>query len=823
MASQYLFAPFVFPSLITMFLTSDVLSWAYPASLCVGYTASHIYRAVNPRSTPVTISRSLSNIRILQILHSLLVFTIAATIVFTSFVVIQSDYDDEWYSKSYISSNCAVGLFYLAALLPDPHTPYAASGVSSNLWLISLIYEVAWLVNNLVANMPTREASDAFLTTTAVIRVAIFLAMLVFYFGTKRELVYEEGMLPDENCPLLVETLHANARTQNHKSSEAANITQARRNDAQTTTWLDYIMGFSQLFPFLWPADSRRLQLRAMVCFLLLILQRIINILAPHQLGVVVASLGSGKIPHKQILLYILYRGLQGQQGVIGSVRALLWIPISQSTYRRLSSATFAHVLQLSLDFHISKRVGEIMSALSKGGALNTFLDGFAFHLFPMVADLWIAAGYFLIEFGPFYALMVISVTWFYIYITIYMAVYRGRARRDMALREREMEASKTDALLSYETVHHSGAIHTEISRYEGLMHPYQRAEYRVLFSLNALNAVQNGVFTLGTLLLCYLNAFQISTDLQQVPMFVTLLTYLAQLQAPLNFFGSFYTQVQNNLVDAERMLELFKEQPTVTDQSDAVTINNCRGKISFSNVSFTYGGHQTPSLRDVSFDTPPGSHTAIVGESGSGKSTIFKLLFRFYDVGAGSIKIDDLDIRTMRIESLRSHIGVVPQDIILFNDSLMNNIQYSRPEASKEEIYGVCRAASIHDRILNLPHGYSTVVGERGLKLSGGERQRIAMARAFLRSPRVLMLDEATSSLDSATEKVIQESLENVSKGKTTISIALSTITKADQIIVLQRGQVVEKGNHSELLSRKGVYAQMWEKQTQTINEFST
>ncbi|KAI0531729.1 ABC heavy metal transporter [Xylaria digitata] len=776
---------------------SDVLSWAYPASLCVGYVVSHVYQAINLRSTPIAIPRSLKNTRIFQFLHLVLVCLIGATVAFTSFLAIKSDYGEGWYSKNCLSSTSAVGLFYLAALLPDPHL-----FVSCNLWLISLVYEAAWLIHQLTIEMHTWNVWDALLTTLVVMRITIFLALLVLYLSTKREPSYKVGILADENCPLLTE----------------AN-TQARRNDAQATTRLDYLLGFSQLFPFLWPSDSRQLQLRAIVCFGLLFAQRIINILAPHQLGVVVASLGPGKIPHKQILLYILYRGLQGQQGMIGSVRALLWIPISQSTYRRLSSATFAHVLQLSLDFHISKRVGEIMSALSKGGALNTFLEGFAFQLFPMVADLWIAAGYFLVKFDAFYSLMVITITWLYIYITIYMAVYRGRARREMALREREMEASKTDALLSYEMVHHSGAIHTEINRYEGLMRPYQKAEYRVLFSLNLLNAVQNGIFTLGTLLLCYLNTFQISADLRQVPMFVTLLTYLAQLQAPLNFFGSFYTQVQNNLVDAERMLELFKEQPTVTDKLNAININSCDGKVSFSNVSFTYSGHQTPSLRDLSFDILPGSSTAIVGESGSGKSTIFKLLFRFYDVRAGSIKIDGLDIRDMQMESLRSHIGVVPQDIILFNDSLMNNLRYSRPEALNEEIYEACRASSIHGKILDLPAGYSTIVGERGLKLSGGERQRIAMARAFLRSPRILMLDEATSSLDSATEKLIQESLEKVSKGKTTITIAhrLSTITKADQIIVLQRGQIVEKGNHPELLARKGLYAQMWEKQTQT------
>ncbi|KAI0392797.1 putative transport protein [Xylariaceae sp. FL0594] len=689
----------------------------------------------------------------------------SASISITLNLVIRHGYGEAWFSRGYLTYTLGVWLFYLAGLLPDPHAPYSASQVNCHVWVISLGYESIWLFYHLIREPRILNIWNVLQAVLATLRVVAFLVLIVLYLGTGKGKAWEKA------------------------------------------------------------AQSRPLQLRAIICFGLLVAQCIINILAPHQLGVVVASLGSGTIPHKNILLYILYRGLQGQQGVIGSVRALLWIPISQSTYRRLSSATFAHVLRLSMDFHISKRVGEVMSALGKGGSLNTFLDGFAFQLFPMVADLWIAAVYFLVQFDAYYSFMVIAITWMYIYITIYMAVYRGRARREMALREREMEASKTDALLSYETVHHSGATLMEIVRYEGVMRPYQRAEYRVLSSLNLLNAVQNGVFTLGTLLLCYLSAYQISIEMQEVPMFVTLLTYLAQLQAPLKFFGSFYTQVQNNLVDAERMLELFDEKPTVTDKPDALPVPQCAGKVSFRNVSFAYSGHTNLSLRNVSFEVAPGSSTAIVGESGSGKSTLLKLLFRFYDVSAGSIVVDDVGVRDVVADDLRSHIGVVPQDIILFNDTISENIRYARPGASEEEIRDICRAASIHDKIVALPLSYATVVGERGLKLSGGERQRVAMARAFLKTPRILLLDEATSSLDSATERLIQKSLEEVARDKTTITIAhrLSTITKADQIIVLEKGQIVEKGNHVELLARNGIYAQMWRKQTQTTGAITT
>ncbi|KAF2259678.1 P-loop containing nucleoside triphosphate hydrolase protein, partial [Lojkania enalia] len=781
-----------------------MLFWAYPITLWVGYLASRIHQAVHPPS-PAALAYSAKRPGVNKLffaLHVVICVAIAATAIITACVA-GLDYESSWWtSKNYLSSTIGVGLFYLAGLLPDPDDPYSVSTVNFHMWLISLVYEILLFslrVGHDIQAQKTSTALDALQRLFSACRIAILLLLVVLYAATTRrgynEIEEEEG----EREALL-----------GKKPSRAG--------DAQTTTWLDYLLGFKKLFPFLWPSDSKRLQIRVIFCFFLLVCQRAINILAPHQLGVVVAALGPSRLPHLQILLYILFRGLQGQQGVIGSIRALLWIPISQSTYRRLSSAAFKHVLNLSLDFHLSKRVGEVMSALSKGGALNTFLDGLAFQLFPMVADLWIAALYFFFVFDAYYSLMAISVTWFYIYITIYMAKYRGRARREMVKREREMDAAKTDALLSYETVHQSGAVRMEISRYEKLISIFQGAEYNVFFSLNLLNAVQNGVFTLGTLLACYLNAYQIEMEMEQVAMFVTLLTYLAQLQAPLNFFGSFYTQVQNNLIDAERMLELFDEKPTITDGEDAVDMPFCKGMIEFRNVGFAYNASH-PALRDVSFEVQPGTSTAIVGESGSGKSTILKLLFRFYDVNVGAITVDGLDVRDIKVDSLRDHIGVVPQDTILFNDTLIYNLLYAKPDATMEEVVEACRNASIHEKILRFPAGYETKVGERGLKLSGGERQRIAIARAFLRSPKILLLDEATSSLDSETERQIQGALEKVSEGRTTITIAhrLSTITKADQIIVLNNGRIVERGTHQSLLAQNGLYTEMWNKQTKT------
>jgi ABC-type transport system involved in Fe-S cluster assembly fused permease/ATPase subunit len=329
------------------------------------------------------------------------------------------------------------------------------------------------------------------------------------------------------------------------------------------------------------------------------------------------------------------------------------------------------------------------------------------------------------------------------------------------------------------------------------------------------MNTCQNTVFMLGLLVTCFIAAYQVSTGERKVGKFVGLLTYMAQLQGPLNFFGTFYRSIQSALINSERMLELFREQPTVRDAPHAKALTHCNGGISFENVHFSYDNRK-PALNGLTLECKPGTTTALVGESGGGKSTVFRLLFRYYNAQSGTIRIDGEDVQDVTIDSLRRHIGVVPQDTVLFNETLMYNLKYACPDATDEQVYEACRAASIHDKILTFPDGYQTKVGERGLRLSGGEKQRVAIARTILKNPRIILLDEATAALDTETEEQIQDALATLSKGRTMLVIAhrLSTITDADQILLLNDGQVTERGTHDELRDLNGRYASLWRKQ---------
>ncbi|KAI1858131.1 hypothetical protein JX265_010799 [Neoarthrinium moseri] len=765
----------------------------------------------------------------LQLLLALLLASTTASVILVTHDAVSGRYDKSeevnFPYTAYLASYAGVTLYFLAGLLPNPDGPWSPTVSHSHAWVAGIMLEAVIAIIFKSEQRSIRVSARLLdsLFGLGVSRISVLLLMTVLLVYKQSRLRALESGSNSERRPLL-ENGHGPASNYGGTHARATVSGTDKPRDAQSSGWVEYFAGFRILFPYLWPKDSPLYQVIVVICLILLVCQRAVNMLVPIQLGYLVDALGYGKIPLKEIILYVVYRSLQGNQGALGAARSVLWIPVSQSLFRRLSCAAFEHVLGLSMDFHLSKRIGEVTSALSRGAAMNTFLESFLFQVIPMTLDIFLAGIFFFIQYDAFYTLVVFFIMWSYIFLTIYMAKYRGRQRRDMATKSREMDAAKTDAIMAFETVQHNCAVPAETEKFRSHVTVYQTAERLVQLSLNGMNLTQSSIFSLGTALLVAISAYKISIGQQEVSEFVTMIIYFTQLQGPLNFFGTYYTMLQNNLIEAERMLDLFKETSGIVEKEGAITLPPPRGEVRFNNVGFSYGGKEgaSPAIDGVAFTVQPGTKTAIVGESGSGKSTCLKLLFRFYDVKDGSITVDGHDLRDLKVDSLRKHIGVVPQDTVLFNATIMYNLLYASPTATEVDVYAACKAANIHDRILAFPDQYNTKVGERGLKLSGGERQRIAIARAILKDSRILLLDEATASLDSHTERQIQEALERVTEGRTTITIAhrLSTITNSDQIVVLHKGKVVERGTHAALLESRGRYFAMWEKQTTAEKE---
>ncbi|RMZ92136.1 hypothetical protein DV736_g626, partial [Chaetothyriales sp. CBS 134916] len=595
----------------------------------------------------------------------------------------------------------------------------------------------------------------------------------------------------------------------------------AKPTETPSVTWYQYLRGFVVLIPYLWPKKSVKLQILAGSCMLIMISQRVINVFVPIMTGKITDALsgddGRGiRAPWLYILLYVIFRWLQGSQGILSAARTILWIPVEQYSYRAISTAAFEHVHGLSAEFHTGKRTGELISALNKGSSINSFLELVTFSVGPMIFDLIVAVVYLTISFDIYLGLVVAITTVLYIYVTIRLASWRVKLRRDYVNADREMEAVKNDSLHSWDTVKYFNAEGYEFGRYRTSIKTMQKFEYWVQVTLAYMNTIQGALFMLALLIACFIEAYQVATGYQTVGRFVMLITYMAQLQAPLNFFGTFYRTIQNNLINSERMLELFKEQPIVADSENATEMKDCKGDITFEDVTFSYDSRRD-AAHNLSFHCAAGTTTALVGESGGGKSTVMRLIFRYYNPSSGRILVDGRDVQDITIDSLRSNIGVVPQDCNMFNESIFYNLRYANQNASKDDIFEACKAASIHERILAFPDGYNTKVGERGVRLSGGERQRVAIARTILKNPRITLLDEATAALDTETEEKIQQSFASLAHGRTMIIIAhrLSTIVNADQILVLHGGTVVERGTHEELLKKEGRYASMWRKQS--------
>ncbi|WP_246557149.1 ABCB family ABC transporter ATP-binding protein/permease [Roseovarius nubinhibens] len=574
--------------------------------------------------------------------------------------------------------------------------------------------------------------------------------------------------------------------------------------------------------PYLWPEGEAWVKRRVIVALLLLLVAKLIAVATPPLYKAAVDSL-AGDAPNETWLLAIGAIGLTIAYGMarlmtVGfqQLRDAVFARVAQRALRKLALETFTHIHRMSMRYHITRKTGGLSRIIERGVKGVDFLLRFLiFSIGPLILELTLVALVLWAVFDVWYLVVVVGVIAAYVTFTFKVTEWRVKLRRQMNDQDTDANQKAIDSLLNFETVKYFGAEGREAARYDKSMEGYEAAALKTAYSLAILNFGQSFLITGGLVIVMVMAAMGVQSGDLTVGDFVMVNAYMIQITMPLNFLGTVYREIRQALVDMGEMFGLLDQAPDVTDRPGAKPLAVTKGALRFENVRFGYEAER-PILKGISFDVPAGQTVAVVGSSGSGKSTIGRLLFRFYDVQGGAIRIDGQDLRDVTQQSLHEAIGVVPQDTVLFNDTIRYNIAYGRTGATEEEIIEAARAAQIHDFILTLPDGYDTAVGERGLKLSGGEKQRVGIARTLLKNPPVLLLDEATSALDSETERGIQAALARATQGRTAITIAhrLSTIADADLIIVLEAGEIVESGSHDALLAQDGRYAALWRTQ---------
>ncbi len=597
------------------------------------------------------------------------------------------------------------------------------------------------------------------------------------------------------------------------------------RTDDLTEQSISYqLKSFGRLWPYLWKAGSLASKIRIISAIILTLVSQAMLVIAPFGVGysvdVVQAGLDSGSIWADVALgvsaMVFGYGGLRLLSTIANEAREYIFAPVGQRAQREVATATFAHLHNLSLRYHLEKRTGGLSRIIERGIRSIDFLFRFLlFNIGPTLLLLGFSCIALTIAFNWQFALIAFIVVISYIWFTVATTEWRLKFRREMNKQDTEANAKAIDSLLNYETVKYFSAEGFETQRYDAAMESYQKAAIKSRTSLATVNIGQSFLMNAGLVALLMLAAYRILDGELSIGTMATITLVMAQVYRPLNILGFAYREIKQALTDMEKMFSLLDIRPEVEDAPNAPDIDCADGAISFQNVGFSYEKNRT-ILKDVSFDVAAGQTVALVGPTGAGKSSIFRILFRFYDIASGAVTVDGQDIRNVSQASLRRAIGIVPQDTVLFNDTVGYNIGYAKPDASWAEIEAAAKAAQIHDFISSLPDGYDTMVGERGLKLSGGEKQRVAIARTLLKDPAILLLDEATSALDSVTERDIQSALDDIAKGRTTLVIAhrLSTIVTADKIIVMDKGGIAEQGTHKQLLAKDGLYAQLWAQQ---------
>jgi ATP-binding cassette subfamily B protein len=568
------------------------------------------------------------------------------------------------------------------------------------------------------------------------------------------------------------------------------------------------------LLPYLW-----EYRWRVAVALVFLVTAKLANVGVPLVLKEIVDSLDPTRaVVAVPFALLIAYGLLRLSTTLFAELRDVVFVRVTQRAIRRLALTVFRHLHSLSLRFHLERQTGGVSRDIERGtNGVSTLLSYMIFSIVPVILEFALVAAVLFVKFDWRFVAVTFAAVGCYIAFTFAVSEWRMGIRRQANELDSRANTRAIDSLLNYETVKYFNNEEYEAGRYDESLRRYEQAAVRSEASLGLLNIGQSLIIAVAVTVLMILAAGGVVEGALTLGDLVLVNGLLIQLYIPLNFLGMVYREIKQALIDMDRMFRLLEENREVADRPGAVPLPAGSAAVRFDRVSFSYDGRRQ-ILHEVSFDLPPGAKVAVVGASGSGKSTLARLLYRFYDVNGGAILVNGVDIRDVTQSSLRAAIGIVPQDTVLFNDTIYYNIRYGRPDATREEVVAAARAAHIHDFIQGLPEGYEAMVGERGLKLSGGEKQRVAIARALLKNPRILIFDEATSALDSRSEKSIQAELDRIARGHTTLVIAhrLSTVMDADRILVMDHGRIVERGTHRELLERGGAYAQMWALQQQ-------
>lgn len=710
-------------------------------------------------------------------------------------------------------------------------------------WIIALGLEASLLALRL-ATTEARGSSYAMIQIVSeILRVGLFLALTVagswFQWSDSRRRI----MLADDNDEtetLLPSDSDSDSDSDGSEGGEAYGFPEDsdgedpedhRRLRKQQLgrlkaagSWFNYLKAYKIFLPLLWPSGDRGIQACLAVAALAVMAERALNLLVPRQLGIIgeelAAGAGNGQLPWKSIGLWILFSALRSEAG-LPMVKEMLQVPVRQSTRQNIMTTSFSHVMHLSMDFHNEKSSGELIRAIEQASELQEMLEFVFFTVAPVFVDLLVALIYVYFLFDVYMSLVVLCMGLSYMWIGTKVNSLNTRLLRDYNTTLVQESKIQNEAINTWPTVSQFNRAPFECKRYAQAAMAHRVAAVKYYLAWTVGGGVQSVVMTVGHLLATVLAAYRVSHGFAPVGSFITLTAYWMTIEEPMFEVTYSVRKITQMLTNSERLLQLLSTRPSIVDAPGAAELVLKRGEVSFADVSFAYDARK-PTLRGVTFTAQPGQTVALVGETGGGKSTILKLLYRYFDVGSGSIRIDGQDVRAVTLDSLRARFAVVPQDPTLFNLSIRENLRYARLDATDAEVESACRAAAVHDKIVSMPEGYATTVGERGVKLSGGELQRLAIARAILRDAPIVLLDEATSMIDAETEAAIQTALRALSRGRTTFVVAhrLSTVREADCILVIKDGQIAETGTHAQLLEAGGMYAQLCSRQADAPSE---